>query len=98
MNLDLYTQTLIWFFFLSIIFGAIANKANFCTMGAVSDWINIGDLNRLRSWLLSIAIAVIGVGTLEYNGSIDMSLTTANDTSNPPYRLANLVWLRHLVG
>ena len=98
MNLDLYTQALIWFFILSIIFGAVANKANFCTMGAVSDWINIGDLNRLRSWLLSIAIAVIGVGILEFNGSIDLSLTTSNDTSNPPYRLANFVWLRHLVG
>jgi len=98
MNPDLYTQTLVWFFILSIIFGAIANKANFCTMGAVSDWVNIGNLNRLRSWLLSIAIAVIGVGILEFNGTIDMSLTSSNDTSNPPYRVAEFVWLRHLVG
>jgi len=98
MNLDLYTQTLVWFFILSIIFGAIANKANFCTMGAVSDWVNIGNLNRLRSWLLAIAIAVIGVGILEFNGTIDMSLTSSNDTSNPPYRVAEFVWLRHLVG
>ncbi len=98
MNLDLYTQTLIWFFILSVIFGAIANKANFCTMGAVSDWINIGDLNRLRAWLLAIAVAVIGVGILEFNGSIDMSLTTSNDTSNPPYRVPTFVWLRNLVG
>jgi len=98
MNLDLYTQTLVWFFILSIIFGAVANKANFCTMGAVSDWVNIGNLNRLRSWLLSIAIAVLGVGILEFNGTIDMSLTSSNDTSNPPYRVAEFVWLRHLVG
>jgi uncharacterized membrane protein YedE/YeeE len=98
MNLDLYTQTLVWFFILSIIFGAIANKANFCTMGAVSDWVNIGNLNRLRAWLLAIAIAVIGVGILEFNGTIDMSLTSSNDTSNPPYRVAEFVWLRHLVG
>jgi uncharacterized membrane protein YedE/YeeE len=98
MNLDLYTQTLVWFFILSIIFGAIANKANFCTMGAVSDWVNIGSLNRLRCWLLSIAIAVIGVGILEFNGAIDMSLTSSNDTANPPYRVAEFVWLRHLVG
>ena len=98
MNLDLYTQTLVWFFILSIIFGAIANKANFCTMGAVSDWVNIGNLNRLRAWLLAIAVAVIGVGILEFNGTIDMSLTSSNDTSNPPYRVAEFVWLRHLVG
>ncbi len=98
MNLDLYTQALIWFFILSFIFGAVANKANFCTMGAVSDWINIGDLNRLRSWLLSIAIAVIGVGLLEFYDMIDMALTSSNDTSNPPYRTPTFVWLRNLVG
>jgi uncharacterized membrane protein YedE/YeeE len=89
---------LVWFFILSIIFGAIANKANFCTMGAVSDWVNIGDQNRLRAWFLAIATAIIGVGILEYIGSIDMSLTTSNDSSNPPYRSANFIWLRHLLG
>jgi len=98
MQLDLYSQSLLWAFGLSVIFGAIANKANFCTMGAVSDWINIGDLNRMRSWLLAIATAVIGVGLLEYAGSIDLSLTISNETSNPPYRSANFIWLRHLVG
>ena len=98
MELDLYSQTLLWAFGLSIVFGAIANKANFCTMGAVSDWINIGDHNRMRSWLLAIATATVGVGILEYTGSIDLSLTTSNETSNPPYRSANFIWLRHLVG
>ena len=98
MQLDLYSQSLLWAFALSVIFGVIANKANFCTMGAVSDWVNIGDLSRLRAWFLAIATAIIGVGILEYSGSIDMSLTTSNDTSNPPYRSANFIWLRHLVG
>ena len=98
MELDLYTQSLLWAFGLSLVFGAIANKANFCTMGAVSDWVNIGDLARLRSWLLAIATAILGVGLLEYSGSIDLSLTTSNETSNPPYRSANFIWLRHLVG
>jgi uncharacterized membrane protein YedE/YeeE len=98
MQLDLYSQSLLWAFGLSIVFGAIANKANFCTMGAVSDWINIGDHNRMRSWLLAIATAIIGVGILEYSGNIDLSLTTSNETSNPPYRSANFIWLRHLVG
>ncbi len=98
MELDLYAQSLLWAFGLSLVFGAIANKANFCTMGAVSDWVNMGDLNRLRSWLLAIATAIVGVGLLEYSGSIDLSLTTSNDTSNPPYRSANFIWMRHLVG
>jgi uncharacterized membrane protein YedE/YeeE len=98
MQLDLYSQSLLWAFGLSVIFGVIANKANFCTMGAVSDWVNIGDLSRLRAWFLAIATAIIGVGILEYSGSIDMSLTTSNETSNPPYRSANFIWLRHLIG
>jgi uncharacterized protein len=98
MELDLYTQSLLWAFGLALVFGAIANKANFCTMGAVSDWVNIGDLSRLRSWMLAIATAIIGVGVLEYAGTIDLSLTTSNDTSNPPYRSANFIWLRHLLG
>ncbi len=98
MELDLYTQSLLWAFVLSLIFGAIANKSNFCTMGAVSDWVNIGDHSRMRAWMLAIATAIIGVGILEYSGNIDMSLTTSNDTSNPPYRSANFIWLRHLLG
>jgi uncharacterized membrane protein YedE/YeeE len=98
MQLDLYTQYLLWAFALSFVFGAIANRANFCTMGAVSDWINIGDLNRMRSWMLAIATAIVGVGILEYLGSIDLSLTVNNATSNPPYRSPTFVWPRHLLG
>ena len=98
MQFDLYTQLLIWGFVLAVALGAIANKTNFCTMGAVSDWVNMGDLNRLRAWILAMAVAILGVGGLEYLGLIDMSLTVSNDTSNPPYRTTNFVWLRHLVG
>ncbi len=98
MELDLYSQYLVWFFVIALIFGALANRVNFCTMGAVADWANFGDLNRMRSWVLAIAFTVIGVGVLEYLGIIDMSLTASNDTSTPPYRFTTFVWLRHLVG
>jgi len=98
MQLALYSQYLLWAFALSFVFGAIASRTNFCTMGAVSDWVNIGDLNRMRSWMLAIAIAILGVGILEYMGSLDMSLTINNATSNPPYRSPNFVWPRNLLG
>ena len=55
-------------FIAAFIMGAVANKTNFCTMGAVSDWVNIGDTGRFRAWLLAIAVAVIGVALLEYFG------------------------------
>ena len=35
-------------FALAFVFGAVGHKTNFCTMGAVSDWVNMGDLNRMR--------------------------------------------------
>ena len=98
MELSLYSQYLVWFFVIALIFGAIANKANFCTMGAISDWASFGDLNRMRSWVLAIAVTVIGVAVMEYLAIVDMSLTTSNDTSTPPYRFANFVWPRHLLG
>jgi len=98
MQFELYTQVLLWGFLLALILGAVANKANFCTMGAVSDWINIGDKNRLRAWILAMAVAILGIGLLEFLGIVDMSLTVSNDTSNPPYRTTIFVWLRNLVG
>ena len=38
-------------FLIGIVFGAVVNKTNFCTMGAVSDWVNMGSKGRLRAWL-----------------------------------------------
>jgi uncharacterized membrane protein YedE/YeeE len=98
MQLELYTQVLLWGFSMALVLGAVANKTNFCTMGAVSDWINIGDKSRLRAWILAMAIAILGIGILEYLGMVDMTLTANNDTSNPPYRTTTFVWLRNLVG
>ena len=65
MELDHYSQSLLCPFANSLVCGAIANKANFSSMGAISDWVNIGDQNRLRVWVLAIATATIGVGILE---------------------------------
>ncbi|MBU2479338.1 MAG: YeeE/YedE family protein, partial [Gammaproteobacteria bacterium] len=48
-------------FAIALVLGVVANKTNFCTMGAVSDWVNIGDTGRMRAWLFAIAVAVLGV-------------------------------------
>jgi uncharacterized protein len=56
-------------FALAFVFGAVANKTNFCTMGAVSDWVNMGDTSRLRMWLLAVAVALLGSSALEPRGS-----------------------------
>ena len=43
-------STLLWLtFFVALIMGAMVNKTNFCTMGAVSDMVNMGDFSRFRA-------------------------------------------------
>ena len=86
-------SAMIWSTFaLAVVMGAIVNKTNFCTMGAVSDWVNMGDKGRMRSWLLAIAVALLGVTILE-------SLGLANpDNAFPPYRSGNLIWAENILG
>lgn len=79
-------------FVIAFVMGFVANKTNFCTMGAISDWVNMGDLGRFRAWLLAIAVAMLGVIILEFTGIIDVS------SSFPPYRAGQLIWAENLLG
>lgn len=79
-------------FGIALIMGAVVNKTNFCTMGAVSDWVNMGDTGRLRAWGFAIAVAVLGVMGLEAAGLVDVTNTF------PPYRQTLLPWLESLLG
>ena len=57
--------TVLWCAFaLSAVFGAIAQRTHFCTMGAVADIVNIGDWTRMRMWVLAMAVAIIGFNTM----------------------------------
>ena len=86
------TTILIYTSILGFILGYVVNKTNFCTMGAVSDLVNIGDTSRLKAWFLAIAIAILGVTILELVGAINV-----ND-SRIPYRNSVLFWPRYIVG
>ena len=57
-------------FVISVILGMVANKTNFCTMGAVSDLVNMGDSGRFRAWVLAATVALIGVLILEGTGLV----------------------------
>lgn len=59
-------------FLLAVVFGAVANKTNFCTMGAVSDWVNMGSKGRLAAWVLAMGIAVAGAQLLELTGLVEL--------------------------
>lgn len=93
MEFTIHHQILLGVFVIAAIMGAVANKTNFCTMGAVSDWVNIGDTGRMRAWVFAMAVALLGVIALEATGSVNLSAETF-----PPYRTANFAWLRYLVG
>ena len=71
----LNTQVLWAAFLLSAVFGAIAQYTHFCTMGAVSDIVNMGDWTRMRQWGLAIGVAMMGFAALGYLGLIDPSKT-----------------------
>ncbi len=93
MEFNVHVQVLSVVFVIAVVMGAVANKTNFCTMGAVSDWVNMGDTGRMRAWVLAMAVALIGVIALEALGKINLSGETF-----PPYRSANFAWPRYLVG
>lgn len=92
------TQILLWGFAIAVVLGAVATKTNFCTMGAVSDMVNMGDSGRMRAWIFALAVAIFGVLGLQYFGLADMSLATSNDTANPPYLTSNFAWPRYVLG
>jgi uncharacterized membrane protein YedE/YeeE len=77
-------------FALAFVFGAVGNKTHFCTMGAVSDVVNMGDWNRMRMWLLAIAVATAGASALQLAGWVDLSKTI--------YTAPRFTWLSYVVG
>ncbi len=91
MDTSVVVSTIVWWGFgLGVVFGFIANKTNFCTMGAVSDVVNMGHWGRMRAWLFAIAVAMIGTNLLAYLGYVDLSKTIYTGNSFP--------WLAYIVG
>ncbi len=93
MPLTIHTELLGAVFAVAVILGAVTSKTHFCAMGAVSDWLNIGDTGRMRAWVFSMAVALAGVVALESTGIVNLSGETF-----PPYRTANFAWIRYLAG
>src|SRR2546422_5398209 len=59
-------------------------------MGAVSDWVNMGDFNRMRMWLLAIAVALLASSALHLGGIVDLSKSI--------YPGPNFTWLSYIAG
>src|SRR3989338_2052893 len=93
MEFNIHTQILLLVFAIAVVIGAVANKTNFCTMGAVSDWTNMGDKGRFRAWLFAMTVALVGLLAMEASGIVALPADTF-----PPYRTANFAWLRYVLG
>jgi uncharacterized membrane protein YedE/YeeE len=90
-DISLLTHQVLWAsFLLSAIFGAIARRTHFCTMGAVSDVVHMGDWTRMRQWALAAGVGVLGFAGLAYGGWIDPAKAL--------YASTRWTWLSALVG
>jgi hypothetical protein len=91
MEITLLTQKVLGAFFLGgLVLGAICQRTHFCTMGAVSDVVHLGDWTRARQWVLAIGVAMLGFAALVDLGLIDSSKTLYSST--------RLSWASSLVG
>jgi uncharacterized protein len=77
-------------FGLSAVFGAIAQRTHFCTMGAVADVVNIGDWSRMRMWVMAMGVAMIGFNLMVAAGWLDASKSV--------YGGPRFIWLSALCG
>ena len=77
-------------FVLAFVFGAVANRVNFCTMGAIADIVSFGDWRRMRMWILVIAVAIAGSAALSLTGQVDLTKSI--------YTSSRIAWLSAIVG
>ncbi|NKB77153.1 MAG: YeeE/YedE family protein [Gammaproteobacteria bacterium] len=59
-------------------------------MGAVSDWINMDSLTRLRVWFLAMGVAILGAQAMHFTGMLDLTQSI--------YLTTNFTWLGHVLG
>jgi uncharacterized protein len=73
-----------------MIFAAIVNATNFCTMGAISDWYAAGSSQRLGAVALAAATAIVGAQWLDAQGLTDLSKSV--------YLTPRINWLSAILG
>ena len=86
-----FAATVAWLgFFVAFALGAISQRTQFCTLGAVSDIVNMNDWLRMRMWVLAMAVAIIGAQALYAVGLIDLSKSF--------YTRSSITWASYAVG
>jgi len=75
---------------IGFVFGALVFRTNFCTMGSVSDILNLGDWRRFRAWVLAGVTALAGAQTLHWLGIVDLTKSM--------YLATSFNWFGYVVG
>ena len=86
----LKSQVLWAAFAVAIAFGFIAQRTHFCTMGAISDVVNMGSWTRMRMWGMAVGVAAIGFYGMAWLGWIDAEKSI--------YTSGRIIWLSASVG
>jgi uncharacterized membrane protein YedE/YeeE len=86
----LSTQVLWAAFVLSMVFGFAAQRSHFCTMGAVSDIVNMQDWTRMHMWAMAVAVAMLGFAGLTSAGLLNPEKTL--------YVSSKVLWLSFALG
>ncbi len=86
----LSTQVLWASFGLSTVFGFATQRSHFCTMGAVSDIVNMQDWTRMHMWAMAVAAAMLGFAGLTSAGLLNPEKTL--------YVSSKVLWLSFAVG
>ncbi|QNN55897.1 YeeE/YedE family protein [Diaphorobacter ruginosibacter] len=87
---SLLATILVAVFLLAAVLGAVMRETRFCTMGAVSDVVYVGDWMRMRQWALAIGVAMCGFSVLAYVGWVN--------PADIVYAMPQVIWLSALVG
>lgn len=77
-------------FAVCLVFGAVARRTDFCTMGAISDIFNMGSWVRMRMWGMAVGVAMIGFHFMAWRGWVNPSETI--------YSSGRVIWLSAIVG
>lgn len=75
---------------IGMVFGAIVYRANYCTMGAISDWWTSGNFQRLGAVALAAATAILGAQLLDAYAVTDLSKSI--------YLSPRINWLGAIIG
>ena len=75
---------------LAFLAGVVFHRSHFCSMGAISDWVIMGDKTRAKQWAIALAVAILGFGL--------MAGQTWISPFDTIYASRQLPWLSLLVG